>query len=134
MRLAYRHRFAPEAALIVGAFFCLGLGQVAHPLRCTGPKASRALAAPQQQWMCHATQEVNPRHPQPPAPDAIGWRLPVVPVAQGDVLPRVAVYVPVWPIENWPAHRRIPHLSERLRSPARGRSTRPLVPRHGGFS
>lgn len=118
MPLANQNRLIAGPAMLVAVCFCLlGMAQAARPLRCTGPNAATAFAAPQQHLTRHAMQEVGPRNPQPQAPYAIG-QLPVVPVAQRYALPRIAVYVPLWPIENWPAHRRVSQVPADLPDPA----------------
>ncbi len=105
MPVAKQNRFIARAALLVAACFCLlSMAQVARPFRSFGPKA--ALAAPLHHLTCHALQEVSPRNAQPRAPFAVGL-LPVVAVIQHGLLPRMAAYVPLWPMENWPIHRRL---------------------------
>jgi hypothetical protein len=107
MALANQNRTINQAALLVAGCFCLlGMAQLAQPPRSAGPDSPTAFAAPQLCLMRHTTREVSPRSPQPRAPYPVVLRA-VVPVAQRYVLPRMTVFVPLWPIENWPAHRRI---------------------------
>lgn len=105
MPVVKQNRFIARAALFVAACFCfLSMAQVACPLRSVAPRV--ALGAPQLHLTCHTLQEVSPRGAQPRAPYAVGM-LPVVVVIQHGLLPRMAAYVPLWPMDSWPIHRRL---------------------------
>ncbi len=118
MLSANRNDRIARAAIAVAACFCLlGIAQVVRPLRWAGAGFSTAFAVQHQQLTRHALQEVGPRSAQPRAPFASGL-LPAVPVTQRYVLPRMTVFVPLWPMENWAAHRRVSHASTDTPDPA----------------
>lgn len=107
MALAQQHRFIARVALPVAACFCLlSMVQVARSLRCTGLDSAPAFADSHQHLTRHVLQEVSPRNAQPRAPYAVGL-LPVVAVIRQGLLPRMAAYVLLWPMKNWPIHRRL---------------------------
>ena len=92
---------------MVATCFCLlSMAQVERPLHVFGPNSSAALATPLYHLARHALQEVSPRGAQPRAPYAVGL-LPVVAVIPHRLRPRMAAYVPFWPMENWPIHRQL---------------------------
>jgi hypothetical protein len=106
------------ALLVMAVSFCLlSMAQVARPLRSVRFSPATALARQHRQLTRHALQEVGPRSAQPHAPEATGL-LHVVPIATGYALPRTTVFVPLWPIENWPAHRRVSSASADTPDPA----------------
>jgi len=119
MALANQNRSINAAVLLVAACFCLaGMARVARPLCSVGPGCASAFVAPQLRLTGHTIQEVSPRNAQPRAPYATGLRA-VAPVSQRYLLPRMTtVFVPLWPVENWPAHRRISHNSADAADPA----------------
>lgn len=104
---AKQNQFVEKAALFVAVCFCLlSLGQISRPLRSFSPSSSAVFSAPRHNLTRHALQEVSPRNAQPRAFYAVGI-LPVVVVIQDGLLPRTAAYVPLWPMQNWPIHRRL---------------------------
>ena len=107
MPVAKQNRFIARVTLFVAACFCLlSMAQAAPPLRSLGPDCSAALAVPRHCLTCHALQEVSPRNAQPRAPYVVGL-LPVAGDMQRGLLPRMAAYIPLWPMDNWPIHRRL---------------------------
>jgi DNA-binding transcriptional ArsR family regulator len=107
MPLANQNLLSAKAAMLVAVCVCLlGIAQVAGPLRRVNAGCSTAFAVAQQHLTRHAMQEVSPRTARPRAPVATGLRA-VVSVTSRAALPRMTAFVPLWPIENWPTHRRV---------------------------
>jgi hypothetical protein len=95
-------------ALVVAPCFCLlSLAQVSRPLRSVDRSYSVSMVASQRQLTRHALPEMSPRNLQPRAPYVIGM-LPVVPLNHRGDMARLTQCIPaLWPLENWPMHRRI---------------------------
>ncbi len=107
MSAGKKHWLLVRTALVLAAWFSLlSMAQAARPLHSINPFTS-AFAASRQHITRHVLQEVSPRGSQPQAPKLIVALLPVIPVSQHCVLPRMTAYVPQWPIQDWPMHRRL---------------------------
>ena len=106
MLVAKQNRVIRTAPFVAACFCLLSMAQVVRPVRSIGPNSSAGLAAPLHHLTCHALQEVSPRNGQPRAPFAVGL-VAVAAVIQHGLLPRMAAYVPLWPMVSWPIHRRV---------------------------
>jgi hypothetical protein len=106
-----RNPFVISPALLLAACLCLfTIAQVARSLRFVVGSGA-AFSRQHLKLTRNVLEEVSPRSAQPQAPDAIGL-IPVVAVKPDPLLPRLTIYVPLWPMETWPIHRRV--------SPVRG--------------
>jgi len=113
-----RHCAGTVGLLVVATSFCvLSMTQAARPLCCAHFSRTASLGAQQLRLTRHALQEVSPRATQPRAPQATRL-LHVVVAAQRHALARTTTFVPLWPIDNWPAHRRVPAPSSDTPDPA----------------
>jgi hypothetical protein len=107
MLLAQQNRLPSRAVLIMAVSFCLlSLAQVVRPVHWIDPN-SLAISAVAQHSGCHATPEVRPRKARPQTPD-LARSLLAVPVLC-HCRPALAALraASFWPMQTWPAHRRL---------------------------
>jgi hypothetical protein len=107
MPSASENRLVRQAAMVAAVFFYLmSLVQVAHALLSLDLRPAVAFAAQQQHVMRHVPQEVSSGSPRLPNPEVIS-HLSIIPVSHQYFLPQTTAFVPLWPIEKWPEHRRV---------------------------
>jgi hypothetical protein len=107
MALRGEKRLLARIALVIAVCFCaLSVAQIARPLRCADRVSTPLVAAAHEHLTRHTLQEVSPRGARLTTPYVIGV-LPIVQVSAHGRLPRMAAYLPFWPMESWPIHRRL---------------------------
>jgi hypothetical protein len=107
MLIQQQNRHLSKAILIVAACFgLLSLAQVVRPLNSIDRSVAAIIAA-EAHLTRHATQEVSPRIAQPQTPGPVGLKH-LVAASHDSPLSRILMCVtPLWPMENWPMHRRV---------------------------
>jgi|GEM_PF-2961892 len=102
-----KNRVFARTALLIAVCFCtLSMARITRPLFRTNRVSSPAASAARQQLTRHTLEEVSPRAARLRAPRIIGL-LPIIPVNYHGRLVRKEAYVPFWPTEGWPIHRRL---------------------------
>jgi hypothetical protein len=107
MPLTIRKNLVARAALFVASCVCLlSIAQVTSAVYSLRRDGGSVFAATRHHVERHALQEVCPRSMQPRPPHVMGM-MPAIPVDENRIVPRISVRMPMWPIENWPIHRRL---------------------------